>query len=281
MIEEASGAAYPEPVRALLQAGEDQSVDVAEWQDYAATFGLTDADIEPLIRLACDPALRDEATDSIEAWAPMHAWRALAQLRAEAAVAPLLALLERLDADDDIGAEDEMPVVFGIIGAPAIPHMAAFLADRSKPTFVTADAAGSLAQIALRHPECRAECIEVLMRVLRPHADANSVVNGFAVGRLLDLSAVEAIDAIRAAFRSGVVDASISGDFEDVEIAFGLRARRTKPRDFSTSDEAWSSQHQDYDSARVVPVTPRSEKIGRNEPCLCGSGKKYKKCCMV
>ncbi len=23
-----------------------------------------------------------------------------------------------------------------------------------------------------------------------------------------------------------------------------------------------------------------SEKIGRNEPCPCGSGKKYKKCCM-
>ncbi|WP_256204377.1 SEC-C metal-binding domain-containing protein [Planococcus faecalis] len=22
-----------------------------------------------------------------------------------------------------------------------------------------------------------------------------------------------------------------------------------------------------------------SEKIGRNDPCLCGSGKKYKKCC--
>lgn len=23
----------------------------------------------------------------------------------------------------------------------------------------------------------------------------------------------------------------------------------------------------------------KSEKIGRNEPCICGSGKKYKKCC--
>ncbi|HMU88616.1 MAG TPA: SEC-C metal-binding domain-containing protein [Agitococcus sp.] len=23
----------------------------------------------------------------------------------------------------------------------------------------------------------------------------------------------------------------------------------------------------------------RVEKIGRNDPCLCGSGKKYKKCC--
>ncbi len=24
----------------------------------------------------------------------------------------------------------------------------------------------------------------------------------------------------------------------------------------------------------------RSEKVGRNEPCTCGSGKKYKKCCL-
>ncbi|MDR2090324.1 MAG: SEC-C domain-containing protein [Clostridiales bacterium] len=24
---------------------------------------------------------------------------------------------------------------------------------------------------------------------------------------------------------------------------------------------------------------PREERIGRNDPCPCGSGKKYKKCC--
>jgi preprotein translocase subunit SecA len=29
-----------------------------------------------------------------------------------------------------------------------------------------------------------------------------------------------------------------------------------------------------------IPDQPlRVEKVGRNEPCLCGSGKKYKKCC--
>ncbi|MCK7579691.1 MAG: SEC-C domain-containing protein [Chromatiales bacterium] len=27
------------------------------------------------------------------------------------------------------------------------------------------------------------------------------------------------------------------------------------------------------------PEPVRSEKVGRNEPCPCGSGKKYKKCC--
>jgi uncharacterized protein YecA (UPF0149 family) len=30
-----------------------------------------------------------------------------------------------------------------------------------------------------------------------------------------------------------------------------------------------------------VPAPVRSEKVGRNDPCPCGSGKKYKKCCAV
>ncbi|MFB6240325.1 MAG: SEC-C metal-binding domain-containing protein, partial [Gemmatimonadota bacterium] len=29
----------------------------------------------------------------------------------------------------------------------------------------------------------------------------------------------------------------------------------------------------------VAPQPVRREKVGRNEPCPCGSGKKYKKCC--
>jgi hypothetical protein len=31
---------------------------------------------------------------------------------------------------------------------------------------------------------------------------------------------------------------------------------------------------------RFSPGTARSRKVGRNEPCPCGSGKKYKKCCI-
>ena len=29
------------------------------------------------------------------------------------------------------------------------------------------------------------------------------------------------------------------------------------------------------------PAPPTGEKIGRNDPCYCGSGKKYKKCCYL
>ena len=32
-------------------------------------------------------------------------------------------------------------------------------------------------------------------------------------------------------------------------------------------------------AARTKTVTRDQPKIGRNEPCPCGSGKKYKKCC--
>jgi preprotein translocase subunit SecA len=31
--------------------------------------------------------------------------------------------------------------------------------------------------------------------------------------------------------------------------------------------------------AASTPVRRQVEKVGRNDPCPCGSGKKYKKCC--
>jgi len=34
-------------------------------------------------------------------------------------------------------------------------------------------------------------------------------------------------------------------------------------------------------NAKVEQVIRKEPKIGRNSPCPCGSGKKYKKCCLV
>lgn len=60
-------------------------------------------------------------------------------------------------------------------------------------------------------------------------------------------------------------------------------------KDESTNYEAITCQHEidhfngvlltDY---RVlnIPVIVKKEKVGRNDPCPCGSGKKYKKCCL-
>jgi hypothetical protein len=218
---------YAGPVQRLLTIGETRSYDPAEWLDYAVEFGLGREHIAELSRLACDRALNYGDPDSCEAWAPVHAWRALGQLQAEASVAPLLAFLKTAESDEAV--TEEFPKVFGMIGRPAIPRIERFLSDRSNPTFPVVTAIEGLKEIAERHPNCRTECVNILARTLEQHADADGSINGFAVSALIDLAAVEVIDAMREAFRRNSVDISIAGDEEDVEIALGLRDYRSTP----------------------------------------------------
>jgi len=37
--------------------------------------------------------------------------------------------------------------------------------------------------------------------------------------------------------------------------------------------------HSGDEDSKPRPVRRKTRKVGRNEPCPCGSGKKYKKCC--
>ena len=43
------------------------------------------------------------------------------------------------------------------------------------------------------------------------------------------------------------------------------------------SNEATAKQ--DKTTAAPAPITRAGKKVGRNDPCICGSGKKYKHCC--
>ena len=269
---------YADPVPQLLLIGKTSSYDPAEWPDYGSEFGIGHDHIGSLVRLACDAALHHGDPDSSAVWAPMHAWRALGQLRAEAAVEPLLKLLTTLE---DEAADQELPIVFGLIGPAAIPHIARFLSDRAQPAFAVATAISGLTEIVARFPEVRCGCIAILARTLQPHADADPSINGFAVLALIDLRAVEAIEVIRDAFRRNAVDISIAGDEEDVEIELGLRDRRTKPAPHYVTLPAVSLPPPGADRFQPnVHARSRSKKTGRNDPCPCGSGKKYKKCCL-
>jgi len=269
---------YADPVRQLLALGESRLATRDKWPDYPARFGLEDQHIGALIRLACDPALPDADPDSAEVWAPVHAWRALGQLRAEASVAPLLALLATLEEDET--ADADLPVVFGMIGPAALPLLAGFLADRANPSGVVTKAMYGIKEIGEQNPECRDECVGILVRMLDPDGHIDRDARGFAVCALIDLAAVEAIDAIRDAFRREAVEISIPGDLEDVEIALGLRTQRVTPRPrYSILPDGWSPR--DADRFRpAIETLPKRQAVGRNDPCPCGSGKKYKKCCL-
>ncbi len=57
----------------------------------------------------------------------------------------------------------------------------------------------------------------------------------------------------------------------------GVEQAHHERSEFVREEGAWL-----YDRGEMVkakPVTRSAPKVGRNEPCFCGSGKKFKKCC--
>jgi uncharacterized protein YecA (UPF0149 family) len=108
-------------------------------------------------------------------------------------------------------------------------------------------------------------------------ADNNDIeTNSFAVCALIDIESKESIDIIRQAFLQNRVEIRIPGDIEDVEIALGLREKRDTPKPNYNLGLFDFEGEEDY-SFKTVRLSP---KIGRNDPCPCDSGKKYKKCCL-
>ena len=68
---------------------------------------------------------------------------------------------------------------------------------------------------------------------------------------------------------------------ESVRNLFLVRIAREEDVEQLTpkSDQELVLSHRDEGNSRGTTVRRQSEKIGRNAPCPCGSGKKYKKCC--
>jgi preprotein translocase subunit SecA len=63
---------------------------------------------------------------------------------------------------------------------------------------------------------------------------------------------------------------AVGGSIED----FTRDIRRQKERELAQVRLAGAG-----DGGAEVKQVVKGEKIGRNDPCPCGSGKKYKKCC--
>ncbi len=221
-----STANYPPPVDKLLTFGECSPS--PEWPDYLA-LGLGPEHVPDLIRMATDEELNQAASDSLEVWAPVHAWRALGQLRAEAAIEPLLSLFRRIDENEDDWVDGQLPDVYGMIGPAAIPALTAYLADTSHGLYARISAASSLKHIGEMHPDARAECVAIFARQLEGFAEQDPTLNAFLVAPLLDLKAVEAAPVIERAFAADRVDESVVGDWEDVQIALGLKEQRETP----------------------------------------------------
>ena len=216
---------YSAPVAKLLGLGDSHGE--PEWPNYRE-LGVNGEHIPELIRLATDVALYWSESEGPDVWGPVHAWRALGQLRAAAAIEPLLPLFHELIDSD--WASEELPEVYGLIGPSALPALARYVAEPSHGLWPRLAAAHGLERIAVHHPTARPNCVATLRNQLEQFPTNEPEVNGFLISYLVDLKAIEAAPLIERAFAADRVDLSIVGDWEDAQVALGLRAARETPR---------------------------------------------------
>ena len=217
--------AYPAPVDKLLTYGKPKLSEAEDWPNYLE-LGFTPEHIPDLIRLATDKELNEGDPESLEVWSPVHAWRALGQLRAVNALEPLLHLLVERVRDD--WAIDELPQVYGLIGAVAIPTIEAYLADKSHQE-ATGLIAESLEIMTKLHPEDKPEAVAALIRLLENFEENDDELNGALISSLVDLKVLEALPLIERAFASNRVDEFMTGDWDNVQVELGLKEAPPEP----------------------------------------------------
>jgi len=217
---------YSPPLAAFLTLGWPEFRPVP-WRDYTA-LGVTAAHIPQLIAMATDEQLHARATpDDAAVWAPVHAWRALGQLRAAEAARPLSRLFDMLEDDDWVG--EDLPHAFVQIGPPAVPVLAEYVDQVAYGTFPRATAAEALMKLANAYPNTRGVCVAALTTALERFVLQDPLLNGLLVWHLIRLHAVEAAPVMERAYAADCVDLTVEGDWEDVQVSLGLLAARYSP----------------------------------------------------
>lgn len=136
--------------------------------------------------------------------------------------------------------------------------------------------------------------LEELM--LCPQIYKNSRIVGTVINAIIDYSFVDKLSLVEDAYREGLVDIFTHGEYDSfVDSVFEYNENYyNKHIKLSTEFEHWAcfkdeKSNTNLDISDLIgsafeksksKTVLKQKSIGRNDPCYCGSGKKYKKCCI-
>ncbi len=259
--------------------------------------------VEPLCEMLLNERNRDKNATEELAWSRGHAFILLG-LIGSAKAAPALLDYFRLELSwEDMVAEDGMQVL-GRLDPEAIDPIIGYIGEQERDPILRWVAAGGLVNIGYFHPEERERITDFLKIAL---GDTNKKNNPELTGGLV--SAAACIDdphlqkQIDLAFERGAVDRTIinEDDVELIRISVAPWADHMPENDlmyyfsesFFTVSKAQIEKRRSLREKKTLadpephffyqgpePYRRENPKIGRNDPCPCGSGKKYKKCCL-
>ena len=255
--------------------------------DEETVRGILDAGEEAFPRLA-RVATYDEYWRASNGWAPICAIHLLAEIgHCRAPLAINTAILDHHGETGDWLTE-EAPYVLARMGAGAVPATTALMRHVDTDAYVRLAAAGALIITASKHPEAKPGIVASIKDAA--HREADDTMKMMLVDSLLDLRDPDLYEYLRDAVETGF----IPRDFYDVPTLDDVYEGRLRTSITSRQVEPLSifSYHPGHRYGPGGPVdmfgdlwlggpvdVNENRKTGRNEPCPCGSGKKYKKCC--
>ena len=287
---------HPAPYAKLFRLGKGDFPDAYAAIAAELKSSGADAAAQKLLVMVQDETYYDYTEEDDESengdarsWTRLHALSTL-QLLGEAArigIEPLLSLLD----DDDDYVHEASTFYYAAMGEPAIEPLVKALMDAEEDTYYRAGAGSALAELAEQTPALRDRIVGIMEQALVLEQEDKTTV-ALLITNLLDLDARESLALIQQAFAEGKVDLSVV-QMPEVEEHFELPVVTpyvdwTKLPEYADAiDEDFEDWSEEEPAAEAEDGEPREVqipfvaevKVGRNDPCPCGSGKKYKKCC--
>jgi uncharacterized protein (DUF4415 family) len=244
--------------------------------NYLELLNVSEDNLEELIEIALDRDLElTNAKEEKDRYIPCHALQALGQL---GTITPFDEILERMNffTDDDYYIS-AVTYYLRKVGKNRIDKLFEYFLDQTNDSGNRVSILDVLEKFMEEGSDFNQKLEEVLVEYLNRDDELYDLMNASAIFDLIDLSGVKHIDLIREVFKKKPVDIHYDGDLEDIEITLGLREKRTKPREKNEIQKMIEAYEMEN---RIQPLISTEPKIKRNDPCPCGSGKKYKKCCI-
>jgi len=245
------------------------------------TLGISKKNKTQLLELGSDLVLYyyefDKDDECLEFFAVIHAWRALSELEIPEAKRLFVDLLRELfEAEDDL---DWMPRLFKKLIKPFRADMfdesVSYILNESEHEWFRAEFINLLHAMLIDEEIDKDSLSRVLGKLFEKCK--NPIVNATAIAVCKDEKMSEHYSQIKKLYEENLVFKELDGDLEDVELAFEMRSERSTKRDLGFNDVLEESFKVDRTVHAPISI---EKKIGRNDPCPCGSGKKYKKCCL-
>jgi len=231
-------------------------------------------------------------------WTPIHAIHILALIKSKDALSLLLDTMRYRGDDLDIWLTENVAGLLIAFGEDAIEPLKEFTRDETLEAFARATATTALVLLSRNRPSQKNEVMQHLIKLLNTTSDikfASMVIQdlalfhdmsvmpeihrGFEEGRIVEIFMSE--ENLEKRIKGKDDENKIKKHTQDPLNHFSREhIERLHTIQLSEAEEDFSWLGEDDPESELDDEIIRKEKIGRNEPCPCGSGKKYKKCCM-